>query len=179
MDHGQSTDRDEAAVERLFDALTAGAQDRPESRALDPLVGRWRTRTEWEPIVGQGVRQIEGRSQAAWTYGGRVLVARNFDANLAEIGSVVLAFDGLVGDYIAFAFNQLSTFFAVERGPYLPDTRTFELDAIEPRRDGGPGVRFRRSVHLVDDDTYTIQVSYPDVPPGTYGPMHVTYERIG
>lgn len=169
---------DPASTDSLVAALTAGAQDRPETRVLDALVGRWASRTEWEPVVGHGVRLSHGRVETRWIYGGRALESRTFDGDGTETGTVILAFDGLVGDYVAFAFNVLSTFFVVERGPFLPGSRSWELDAIEPRRDGGPGIRFRRTVRLVGDDAYTTQVSYPDVPPGTYGPMSTTLERM-
>jgi hypothetical protein len=176
---GEPTEQSEqSSVDALFDALTAGAEERPESRVLDALVGRWRTRTEWEPIVGQGVRHIEGITESAWIYDGRVLHARSTDAAGVEVGAVLFAYDGLHGDYVAFAFNRLSTFFAVERGRYLPESRSFELEVIEPRRDGGPGVRVRRTIRLIDVDRYTTEVSYPDVAPGTFGPMFVTHERI-
>ena len=169
---------DPATTESMFAALTAGAQDRAESRALDALVGRWASRTEWEPIVGHGVRVIHGRTETDWVYEGRVLRSRTFDEGGAETGTLVLAYDALVGDYIGFAFNVLSTFFVVERGAYRPDSRSWELEAIEPRHDGKPGVRYRRTLQIVGDDRFTARISYPDVPPGTYGPMFITLDRM-
>jgi hypothetical protein len=174
-----SVDPDESYADSMFDAITAGAQDRPEARVLDRLVGTWRTKTAWEPIVGHGVRHLEGRTETVPIYGGRMLRSRTFDPDGEATGDLILAYDGLVGDYIGFAFNSLSTFFVVERGTYDPELDRFELDALEPRRDGGPSVRFRRTIQFDGDAAYTASISYPDVPPGTYGPMAITHERIG
>jgi hypothetical protein len=34
-------------------------------------------------------------------------------------------------------------------------------------------------MRFVDDSTFTIDISYPDVPAGTYGPILVTHRRAG
>ena len=161
----------------MFAAITSGAQDRPESRLLDRLVGDWRSRTAWEPIVGHGVRHLEGSLRARWVFGGRVVEASAFDATGTATGKVLFAFDPIIGDYTAYSVTALSTFFVVERGHHDPIADTLVLEAVEPVRGGGPGVRFQRIVGFVDEDTYTTVIAYPDVPVGTYGPMSITYER--
>lgn len=163
----------------MLAAITSGAQDLPESRLLDRLVGTWRSRTEWEPIVGHGVRHLEGSVEARWVFGGRVVEARSFNAEGVATGMVLFAFDPIIGDYTAYSVTALSSFFVVERGGYDPVTNTLVLEAVEPVRGGGPGVRFQRIIGFRGEGTYTTEVTYPDVPEGTYGPMSITYERLG
>ena len=162
----------------MLDALTAGAQDMAESRVLDRLVGSWRTRTEWEPIVGRGVRLLEGSAENAWVFGGRVVESKVFDAAGTETGKVLFAFDPKIGDYTAYTVTLLSSFFVLERGHHDPQRDRLVLDAIEPVAPGVPGIRFQREIRFVDDDRYTVTIGYPDVPPGTYGPMSVAYQRM-
>ena len=176
--------KDDAGQAALFAALTAGAADRPESRVLDSVIGRWRTTTLWEPIPGAGVQQSHGRFEAEWVFGGRVVEARSFDAAGVESARLLMAFDPTIGDYAAFTVHALSTFFEIERGAYDAGAGTLAFDAIEPVPGDRPGIHFRRTFHFqdpdtIDDpDTFRVVITYPDVPPGTYGGMYTTHHRV-
>jgi hypothetical protein len=161
----------------LIAALKKAGADRPESRVLDPLVGRWRSDTAWEPVPGKGVRHMEGTVEVGWIIDGRGLEMRSFDPEGSEGARVLLAFDPSGGDYVAFSVTVLSSFFTLERGTYDADGRRLVLDGQEPAPNLGKIIDYRRTITLVDDDTFTVEISYPGVPPGTYGPMLVTNRR--
>ncbi len=157
--------------------LTAGAADASESRVLDALVGDWHVSTAWEQIAGAGVRQVDGRTANGWIFGGRTLELRGFDSAGIEEAKLLSAFDPTVGDYVAFAANALSTCFVLERGR-LHDDGSLVLDGVEPIPDGRPGIRYQRTFRFDGPDRYTASISYPGVPPGTYGSLVSTNERI-
>ncbi len=165
-------------MDQLVDALTRGGADLPQSRVLDRLVGRWRTVTEWEPIVGQGVRRSEGAMAAGWILGGRALELTSTDPDRGEaVARVLLAFDPSGADYVAFSVTVFSTFFEIERGLYDADSSVLWLDGNEPSPSVGKVIAYRRTFRFLDPDTFTVDISYPGVPSGTYGPMLVTYRR--
>lgn len=167
-----------SAADAMLAALTAGAGDRPESRVLDSLVGDWRATTEWEPIVGHGVRRSQSRVETRWIFGNRLVESRTFTAEGIESAKLLCAFDPTVGDYVAFAVNTFSTSFTLERGDHDPAARTLTLDGWEPVPDGRPSVRYRRTFELAGPDRHTSSITYPDVPPGTFGPMFISYARM-
>jgi hypothetical protein len=170
---------DPAPVDALVGALTRGGEDRIESRRLDALTGRWAAVTEWEPVVGRGVRRSESTVHVAWILAGRALEMRSIDPDGVEISRLLVAFDPSRGDYAAFAASVLSSHFEVERGHFDEDLGALVLHGEELGPDHDPLIRYRRTVRIVDDDTFTIAISYPDVPPGTYGPMSITHTRAG
>ena len=170
---------DPAPVDDLVGALTRGGADRIESRRLDTLTGRWSAVTEWEPVVGRGVRRSESTVEVAWILARRVLEARSIDPDGVEISRFLVAFDPSRGDYAAFAASVLSSHFEVERGQFDEDVGALVLHGEERGPVHDPLIRYRRTVRIVDDDTFTIDISYPDVPPGTYGPMLITHTRAG
>ena len=166
-------------LDPLTASLTAGAQDAPESRVLDALVGRWRVTTEWEPAVGKGIRRSEGRVENRWILDGRVLESDSYDEQGTLTTKLLLAFDPIVRDYAGYCVNVLSSFFVLERGTYDPGTATLALDAHEPKRNrSGETVHYRRSIGIGAPPGYTMAISYPGVPEGTYGPMRLRHERI-
>jgi hypothetical protein len=166
------------AEDRLVAALTAGAVDRPEQRELDRLVGTWRVRGRWEPIPGGTIHDVHGRSENRWEFDGRVLACRGFDADGTLQSMLLVAFDASVGDYAAFSVTTRSTFFAVERGPWLTDPPALQLDGWETVENRPTPIHFRRTLTFPDRDRYDSEISYPDHPPGTFGPLHVQHHRI-
>jgi hypothetical protein len=167
-----------SSTDALLAALTAGAADRPESRVLDELVGDWRVTTEWKPVANGDVHRLGGRMETRWIVDGRVQESRSFDDDGEEIAKVLCAFDPTMGDYVAFSVTVMSTCFVLERGHHDPVRRALVLEGIEPVPGNRPSVRFRRTVQLDGVDAYTVAISYPDAPPGTYGPMVSRHERI-
>jgi hypothetical protein len=163
----------------LFDALTAGAADAPESRLLDALVGDWRSNTAWEALPGAGVRMLIGRSENRWIFGGRVLELRSFVAAGVVSAVLLCAFDPTNRDYVAFTVHALSTWFVLERGRADEDGRGIAFDAVEPVPDGRPGVPYRRTLRFDAADTYTASISYPGSPPGANGSLVSIHHRIG
>ena len=174
-----SDQRDPGSADELFTMLTAGAADAAESRVLDALVGEWRVTTAWEQIAGAGVRHFDGRSVNGWIFGGRVLELRGFDVDGTENAKLLCAFDPTIGDYVAFGVNALSTCFVLERGQLDDGGRALVFDGVEPLPGGQPGVRFQRTFRFDGDDCHTTSITYPEVPPGTYGSMVATNERTG
>jgi hypothetical protein len=168
----------QAADDRFLAALTAGAKDRPESRILDRLVGDWQARTEWEPLVGRGVRITTARAQGRWVFDGRVVDLHTIGDDGGEVSRLTCAFDPTVGDYMALSVHVLSTYFAMERGHYDPVADTLVFDGMEPVRNGRPDVHVRRTFRFETPDHFTVDIGYPDVPIGTYGPMRVIYDRV-
>lgn len=166
-------------ADALFATLTAGAKDHPASRVLDALVGDWHLDVEWEPIVGHGLRRSEGRCETRWTFDDRVLESRHLLPDGVETSRHTYAYDPTVGDYVAFAVHVLSTSFVLERGHFDAPERNLVLEGWEPVPGGRPSVHFRRTIHLEDGDHLAMGITYPDDPPGRYGPMHVAYRRIG
>lgn len=174
----ENTTRRFPDLDPLTAALTAGAQDAAESRALDPLIGDWRVTTAWEPAVGKGVRRSEGRVENRWILDGRVLESNQFDRDASHTTKLLLAFDPSVGDYTGYCVHVLSSYFVLERGTFDPTTSTLALDAHEPKRDRSGTVHYRRSIRIDSPTLYTVAISYPGVPEGTYGPMSLTHERL-
>ena len=171
--HGRAGGDEE--LDAWVGVLTRGAQDRPESRVLDALLGRWAALTEWEPVPGRGVRTSDSTVDVSWILGGRVLEMRSFDPDGDELSRLLLSFDPSRGDYAAYATTVLSTHFEVERGSYDEARRALVLDGEEPGPHGA--IHYRRTVQL-GDDGFVVDISYPDVPPGTYGPMRVSHRRV-
>jgi hypothetical protein len=165
-------------ADALLAALTAGAQDLPASRVLDVLAGTWRVEVEWEPIVGRGLRRSVLRAETGWIFGGRVLESRHLSADGIEQSRLTLAFDPTVGDYVGFAIHLLSSCFVLERGHHDEVESAIVLDAWEPVPGGRPPVHYRRTTHLLDADHHVVGITYPDDPPGRYGPMHLAFERL-
>jgi hypothetical protein len=164
--------KDDAGLAALFAALPAGAAARPESRVLDSVIGRWRTTTLWEPIPGAGVQQSHGRR-------GRVGVRRPWwrhgpRRRGVESARLLMAFDPTIGDYAAFTVHALSTFFEIERARTTPAPAPWRSTHRAGAGDR-PGIHFRRTFHFQDPDTiddpntFRVVITYPDVPPGTYG----------
>jgi hypothetical protein len=170
--------REPSSTDSFLAALTAGAADRPESRVLDDLVGDWRVTTEWKPIADGAVHHLSARTETQWIVDGRVQESRSFDDDGREIAKVLCAFDPTVGDYVAFSVTVMSTCFVLERGHHDPVGRTLVLEGVEPVPGGRPAVRYRRTVQFGGVDEYTVAISYPDAPPGTYGPMVSRHQRI-
>jgi len=165
-------------LDAWVDVLTRGGQDRPESRHLDLLVGRWTARTEWEPVVGRGVRTSDSTVEVRWVLGGRLLEATSYDPDGVELSRLLVAFDPSRDDFAAFGPSVLSSHFEVERGRFDEDRRALVLDGEEPGPPSDPMIHYRRTVQILDDDTFVIDISYPDVPDGTYGPMRITHRRL-
>ena len=166
------------SLDAWVDALTRGGHDRPESARLDPLVGRWAAVTEWEPVPGRGVRTSESAVEVAWVLGGRLLELRSFDLDGGEISRLLVAFDPSRGDYAAFTATVLSSHFEIERGWFDEARGALVLDGEEPGPSHDPLIHFRRTVQLLGDEAFVMDISYPDVPPGTYGPMRVSHRRV-
>jgi hypothetical protein len=160
-------------------ALTRGGQDRAESRRLDPFVGRWAATTEWEPVPGRGVRTSQATVGVGWVLGGRLMEMRSFDPDGGELSRLLVAFDPSRGDYAGFTATVLSTHFEVERGHFDDERRALVLDGEEPGPPRDPLIHYRRTMQLDGDDRFVVDISYPDVPPGTYGPMRITHDRVG
>ncbi len=175
---GEDNPAVDGSLDAWVDALTRGGHDRPETARLDPLVGRWVAVTEWEPVPGRGVRVSESTVEVGWVLGGRLLEQRSFDADGVELSRLLIAFDPSRGDYAAFTATVLSSHFEVERGWFDDERRALVLDGEEPGPASDPRIHFRRTVRIIDDDTFVVDISYPDVPPGTYGPMRVSHRRV-
>lgn len=166
-------------VDQLVDALTRDGVDDPENRILDRLVGRWHTFTEWEPVVGRGIRRSEGEMEAGWILRGRSLELTSRDTEREEVARVMLAFDPSASDYVAFSATVLSSFFGIERGHYDPAMSALWLDGSEPAPAISKVIAYRRTFRFLDPDTFTVDISYPGAPPNTYGPMLITNRRAG
>ena len=158
-------------------ALTSGAQSRPESRVLDPLLGDWRADTDWDPRGDGQIRRSQGRVENRWILDGRVLESCSFDEQGDLTTRFLLAYDPTVDDYVGFCVHVLSSSFVLERGAYDATTSTLALDAHEPLRNRSDTVHYRRSITF-GSDGYTTAITYPGVPDGTYGPMVVRHGPI-
>jgi hypothetical protein len=166
-----------SAEAALLAALTRGADDLPQSRWLDSLVGRWQVDARWQPIPGGTWLHIEGWSENAWILGGRVLEARGFDPAGTETSRTYFAYDARNERYTAFAINVMSTSFCLERGTASTDGSSLDLDGEERYGPTDPLIAYRRTVVIEGPDAHTVSVTYPDVPPGTYGEMHQRHRR--
>ena len=164
-------------LDTVLARLTAGAEDSAQSRLLDPLIGDWQTESVWEPFVGHGLRRSKQRTENRWILGGRTLESRTFDDAGEEQLRLLLSFDPSSAYYAAYAVHTLSTFFTLERGTWNDETRSLVLDGSEPVPGGRPPIRYQRSIHVLSDDEHAVSIGYPDVAPGTYGPMFTTHHR--
>ena len=78
---------------------------------------------------------------------------------------------------MSFAVTVMTTFFTLERGRYddLGPAIVFEGEELLPGF--GSPIRYHRTVTFVDDDSYTMGISYPDHPDSTFGRMFVEHRR--
>ena len=155
------------------------ASARPEHRELDRLVGTWDVRSQWQVTAGDGWHHGQGTAENRWILGGRVLESTNRGPDGAESSRTFFAFDCTAGDYVAFSLTVLSTFYVLERGPFDPlgPALVFEGSEALPGMDGA--IRFHRTLTFVDPSQYTLGITYPDHPEGTFGGMFIEHHRTG
>lgn len=163
--------------DRFLAALVEGATRLPQSRVLDRLVGSWRASTEWEPLPGRGVRRSVSDCEIEWILDGRVLESRTFDDHGVETAKLLIAFDPAARDYVCFSTTSLSNSFHLERGHHHEEPPGIVFAGEERVARSLTVIAYHRTFTFDGPDRFTTSITYPDVPPGTYGGMVVHHVR--
>lgn len=126
-----------ATIEQRVAELERASEPGPEHRALDPLVGEWRTTLSAVAPDGSERELAHGFARVRWVLDGRYLA---WDASL-EVGGVARETSGFLGydlrarTHVYFTVTSLSTGMTVARGTgdIARGGIRFELEQADPQ----------------------------------------------
>ena len=150
-------------LEHRVAELERASEPGPEHRALDPLVGDWRTVLASVGPDGGEVPLAAGTARVHWALDGRYL---RWEASLEVAGvarqtSGFLGFDRRAANYVYFTVTSLSTGMSIARGvgELARGGIRFELEQVDPRT--SVVVRMK-SVLRLEPDGFVLDQIGPD-----------------
>jgi hypothetical protein len=150
----------DAQHDAMMAAMMKYATPSDEHKALNPLVGSWKTTMKaW---MGPGEPQVsEGTCDRAWAMGGRYLIA-NYKGDFGGMpfeGMEVLAYDRMKQQYTGTWIDNMGTAISLSQGGKMdPTTKTLTLLSKTPDPMTGAELAIRNVTSIVDDNTHTFSM---------------------
>lgn len=163
----------------MMEAMAKLAAPGPEHEALEPLVGKWNTKTTaWvgpgDPIVS------DGSAEYSWLFGGRFLEYRAKGLMWGQPfeGYELMGYDRLAKTYTAIWVDNTSTIlYTIKSGSYDAATQTFTYDAEWPNPMGQGKTPYKLTTKVLGPDSHVFTMS--DMTGGKETKMmETTYTRI-
>ena len=149
-------------------------------KALEALVGKWKTSVKWWMSADGQPEVSEGTSDNQWILGGRFVQETFKGTSMGQPfeGIGILGYDNIRAEYSALWLDNMATGIMVGAGQYDAATLTFSKTSTMSCPMTGEKNRTMRSVcKIVDKDHYTLEMFMNDKDGKEFKGMEISYER--
>ncbi len=150
-------------------------------KALEPLVGKWKSSVKFWMSVGAPPEVSSGTSENHWIMGGRFVEQDFKGMSMGQPfeGMGITGFDTIRGEYISIWLDNMATGMMVASAQFDPATKVFNENGTMSCPLTMEKNRSIRSVwKIVDNDHNLYEAFMNDKDGKEYKAMEITYERV-